>query len=145
MKSSYPFSAVPQGWFRVAYSDELTPGKVIPLHYFDRNFVLFRTQDGQPQIFNAHCPHLGAHLGYGGKVTDKGIQCPFHGWCFNSHGQCVRIPYANKIPPQAQISTWYSPNRSLAQMVAIRWLGKLLALKAIATWFLIWRVSSCQG
>lgn len=106
MKHSLPFSAFPNGWFRVAYSEELPPGKVIPLRYFSQDLVLFRANDGQPHIFNAHCPHLGAHLGYGGKVTETGIQCPFHGWCFDSKGQCVRIPYASKIPPKAEINTW---------------------------------------
>lgn len=105
-KPSKFFSDFPHGWFRVAYSDELTSGKVIPLRYFERDLVLWRTQDGQPQIFNAYCPHSGTHLGYGGKVTAIGIQCPSHGWCFNSSGQCNQIPCATKIPPEAQINSW---------------------------------------
>ena len=106
VKPDKPFKDLPYGWFRVAYSDELTSGKVIPLRYFGRDLVLWRTQDGQPQIFDAYCPHLGAHLGYGGKVTARGIQCPFHSWCFDSNGQCNQIPNAAKIPPEARINSW---------------------------------------
>ncbi|WP_424102263.1 Rieske 2Fe-2S domain-containing protein [Moorena producens] len=106
LKSRFPFTSFPNGWFRIAYSDELRPGQVKPLRYFGRDLVVFRTQQGEVHLLDAHCPHLGAHLGYGGKVKGDIIQCPFHGWCFNGQGQCVDIPYANKIPPKAQISTW---------------------------------------
>ncbi|MBW4622026.1 MAG: Rieske (2Fe-2S) protein [Cyanosarcina radialis HA8281-LM2] len=96
----------PSGWFRIAYSDELLPGQVRALHYFDRDFVLFRTATSKLHLFDAHCPHLGAHLGYGGKVNDETIQCPFHGWRFNGEGQCVEIPYACKVLPKVQIQSW---------------------------------------
>lgn len=102
----FPFTSFPNGWFKVAYSDELSPKKVIPLHYFGKDLVLFRTEDGISHVFDAHCPHLGAHLGHGGQVNGTTIQCPFHGWCFNSLGSCVEIPYASKIPPKAQILSW---------------------------------------
>lgn len=105
-QTRFPFTSFPNGWFRVANSKEVRPGEVKPLHYFGRELVLFRTESGKPYVFDAHCPHLGAHLGYGGKVEGENIHCPFHGWCFDSQGQCDRIPYATKIPPKAQIPTW---------------------------------------
>ena len=42
----FPFP-LPNGWFMVAWSDELAPGEVRPLRYFAEDLVLFRTQDGQ--------------------------------------------------------------------------------------------------
>ena len=107
MTSRFPFTSFPNGWFQVAYSHELPAKAVKPLHYFGKDLVLFRAEDGIPHVFDAHCPHLGAHLGYGGKVQGETIQCPFHGWCFNGDGKCVDIPYASKIPPKAQIRTWF--------------------------------------
>jgi phenylpropionate dioxygenase-like ring-hydroxylating dioxygenase large terminal subunit len=103
MTTRFPFSAFPSGWFRVAYSDELPSGGVKPLRYFGKDWVLFRTEEGKPQVFDAHCPHLGAHLGYGGQVEGTTIRCSFHGWCFDYEGQCVQIPYSNRVPPKAQI------------------------------------------
>lgn len=85
-------------WFRVAISQELSPKKVIPLNYFGKDLVLFRTEQGIPCILDAHCPHLGAHLGYGGKVTNNTIRCPYHGWLWDNEGYCAGIPYSEKHP-----------------------------------------------
>ena len=57
-------------------------------------------------MFDAYCPHLGAHLGRGGKVIGTDLQCPFHAWQFNGDGKCVRVPYANKIPAKAEVKSW---------------------------------------
>lgn len=85
---------LPSGWFRIACSKELRPGKVRAIRYFNKDFVLFRTQDGVPYLLDAYCPHLGAHLGYGGKVNGETLQCPFHGWTFSGEGRCVDVPYS---------------------------------------------------
>ncbi|WP_445632768.1 cholesterol 7-desaturase [Nostoc sp. DSM 114161] len=106
MQYRFPFSAFPNGWFRVAYSNELPLKKVIPIYYFGKNLILFRTEDGIAHVWDAYCPHLGTHLGYGGKVEGDLIRCPFHGWAFNSQGSCTDIPYASKIPEKAQIPAW---------------------------------------
>lgn len=102
----FPFSSFPSGWFQVAYSDELAAGQVLPLSYFGKDLVLFRTEDGKPYALDAFCPHLGAHLGYGGKVDHGAIQCPFHGWRISGEGKCVGIPYSDVIPASAKIAAW---------------------------------------
>ena len=101
-----PRQRYPIGWFQVAYSDEVAPGQVIPLHYFGRELVLFRGEGGQARVFDAYCPHLGAHLGYGGTVVGDSIRCPFHAWRFDGEGRCVEIPYAKRIPPAAAVRRW---------------------------------------
>src|SRR3954452_3500285 len=96
----YPFP-VPNGWFIVAESASLEPGDVRALHYFDRDLVLYRTEDGAPRVMDAHCPHLGAHLAVGGRVEGECIRCPFHGWKYDgAEGRCVEIPYGDvKVIP----------------------------------------------
>jgi nitrite reductase/ring-hydroxylating ferredoxin subunit len=99
----YPFG-VPNGWFIVAESADLAPGDVRALHYFDRDLVLYRSEDGAPRVMDAHCPHLGAHLAVGGRVEGGCIRCPFHGWRFEGEsGHCLEIPYGDvtRIPPKA--------------------------------------------
>src|SRR5258706_8157868 len=106
MKRNYPFPPYPNGWFQVAYADELGPGAVLPLEYFGQSLVLFRGGDGAPRALDAFCPHLGAHLGYGGRVDGDRLVCPFHGWRFDGCGACVEVPYAKKIPPRAKLRAW---------------------------------------
>ncbi|MBW2294769.1 MAG: aromatic ring-hydroxylating dioxygenase subunit alpha [Deltaproteobacteria bacterium] len=103
---NYPFPAYPNGWFCVGYSDEIESGVVTPLHYFGRELVAWRDDDGVARIFDAHCPHLGAHFGYGGRVEGGALRCPFHAWRFDGEGSCVEIPYAKKIPPKARVRSW---------------------------------------
>jgi phenylpropionate dioxygenase-like ring-hydroxylating dioxygenase large terminal subunit len=93
---------IPYGWYCVGFSKDLEAGDVVPLQYFGEELVLFRTQSGEAAVLDAFCPHLGAHLGYGGKVEGESIACPFHGWQFDGTGACTCVPYAKQIPPRAQ-------------------------------------------
>jgi len=102
----FPIPPFPTGWFQVAYSDEVEVGAVVPLEYFGEHLVLYRDNNGTAHVLDAFCPHLGAHLGYGGVVEDNCIRCPFHAWRFDAAGQCVEIPYAEKIPSQAKLRSW---------------------------------------
>ena len=106
MEERFPFPPYPNGWFRVAYSHELAAGQVVPLHFFGRDLVLFRDAEGVAVVFDAHCRHLGAHLGFGGKVEGRGIRCPFHAWLWDRDGSCRDIPYAKRIPPGAKMRAW---------------------------------------
>ena len=104
----FPFP-IPNGWFIVATAAEIAPGQTKPLHYFGRDLVLFRTASGEPRLVDAYCPHLGAHLGVGGRVVDETIQCPFHGWRFDgASGACVEVPYddVDYIPKTARVRSY---------------------------------------
>src|SRR5262245_58430185 len=105
--SRFPMARYPNGWFMVAYADEVAPGAVVPLRYFGQDMVLFRGEDGAARVLDAHCAHMGAHLGYGGKVKDNCVECPFHAWRWNGKGECASIPYAEKIPPKARMRAWH--------------------------------------
>ncbi len=111
MSERFPFS-IPNGWFQLAYSDELPPGGVLPLHYFDRDLVLFRAESGEVALLDAFCPHLGAHLGHGGVVDGDRIRCPFHAWEFDTQGACRNVPYAKKVPPKAKVAAWHCVERN---------------------------------
>jgi len=98
---------VPNGWFAVAFARELREGEVRPLHYFGEDLVLFRTRSGHARVLDAFCPHLGAHLGHGGRVMGETLRCPFHGWQYDgTTGECVHIPYCERIPQQARLRSW---------------------------------------
>jgi len=105
MSERFPFP-IPNGWFQVEWSHELKAGEVKPVKYFGQELVLFRGEDGTAHLLDAFCPHLGANLGYGGKVEGNEIVCPFHAWRFDGSGACAGIPYAGKIPKQARLKKW---------------------------------------
>jgi 3-ketosteroid 9alpha-monooxygenase subunit A len=102
----YPFPRYPTGWFQVAYSDEIQPGEVKPLEYFGKQLVMFRTESGKLALLDAYCPHLGAHIGHGGKVKGESVECPFHAWKFGTNGACTEVPYASKVPPRSSLGCW---------------------------------------
>lgn len=99
--SRFPFG-IAKGWYLLAYSEELAMGGLLALRRLDRRLVVFRGASGEPSVLDAHCPHLGADLGVGGRVVDDTIQCPFHGWRFGGDGVCAEIPYAKRIPAGAR-------------------------------------------
>ena len=87
----FPMPRYPNGWFQIAYSDELAPGAAKPVRYFGKDLVLFRTEAGEAKLLDAHCPHLGAHLAVGGRVEGDCIRCPFHGWSYEHSGRLGNV------------------------------------------------------
>ena len=102
----YPLPEVPNGWWHVGPSADLAPGDVKPVRYFGRELVLFRTEGGVARAMDAHCPHLGAHLGHGGTVVGERLRCPFHGWEYDERGRCVHIPYSSVPPLPLRTKRW---------------------------------------
>jgi phenylpropionate dioxygenase-like ring-hydroxylating dioxygenase large terminal subunit len=105
-ETRYHFHPYPNGWFRLAYSQEIEPGEVKTLERFGQELVLYRTEAGEARVIEPHCPHLGAHLGFGGRVEGEELRCPFHHWKFGTDGKCTEIPYAKRIPPKAKLNSW---------------------------------------
>ncbi|MDI2130074.1 Rieske 2Fe-2S domain-containing protein [Yinghuangia seranimata] len=68
------------GWHLIAFTTELT-GPVTPLALGRNRLVAVRGGEdpSQVRVFDATCPHRGAHLGYGGKLSGEHLICPFHG------------------------------------------------------------------
>ncbi len=69
------------GWYLLALAEELT-GEITPVELGGRALIVIR--DGERlRVFDARCPHRGAHLGYGGRLAPGRagacVICPFHG------------------------------------------------------------------
>ena len=100
-----PIDRYPIGWFQIGFSWEVRAGGVKPLKYFGEDLVAFRTKSGVLSVLEAHCHHLGAHLGYGGKVKGDCVACPYHGWEWNGDGENTRIPYQD-APISKKLRKW---------------------------------------
>jgi len=101
-----PFTWKPTGWFVIGWSAEYAPGTVKPLKYFGEDLVAYRTEDGELVVLNAHCPHLGAHIGHHGKVNGDCITCPYHGWGYGSDGINKYIPYEDRPNVSKSLRKW---------------------------------------
>ncbi|MFE3002363.1 Rieske 2Fe-2S domain-containing protein [Nocardia sp. NPDC059246] len=91
-----PLSMKPTGWFQVAWSPEIAVGGVHRMTYFGRDLIAWRSAAGTVTVMDAYCEHLGAHLGFGGRVDGERIVCPFHGWEWDREGRNVCIPYESR-------------------------------------------------
>jgi len=104
------------GWFAVCFSHEVKPGAVRIVPFAGQDLVIYRTQSGLARAIDPYCPHLGAHLGHGGKVDGENLVCPFHGLSFGPDGGCVRA-CAGQTPPNAALTGRYMKEMNGAIMV----------------------------
>ncbi|GMH79970.1 hypothetical protein TL16_g08342 [Triparma laevis f. inornata] len=101
----------PNGWFHVANLPDVQHGKVKSISALGMDLVCFKGSDsGEISILDAHCPHLGAHLGEGGVVVGDHLKCPFHGWEFDTSGNVKKIPYSSSktIPSKCKTRTHHT-------------------------------------
>ncbi|HEX2579753.1 MAG TPA: Rieske 2Fe-2S domain-containing protein [Rhabdochlamydiaceae bacterium] len=98
MLRNYTMSSFPNGWYAVCTLEDLRKQKVFPIKSLGRDMVAFQTESGAISVLDAHCPHQGAHLGYGGTIKGETIECPFHKWGFDRSGKCQHVPYAKCAP-----------------------------------------------
>lgn len=77
-------------WYPVAFVRELDEFPVKEVRLLGENWAVFRTPCGEYGIVDERCPHRGASLVYG-IVEDAGLRCGYHGWLFNTSGECVEI------------------------------------------------------
>ncbi|WP_339141745.1 Rieske 2Fe-2S domain-containing protein [Pseudoalteromonas galatheae] len=114
----YPFSPYPEGWYAVAMAADIPVKGVEATRVCGEEVVVYRAQSGEINVVNAFCPHLGAHLGFGGIVQGESIRCPFHGWRFDCSGSCDDVPEMQK-PIKVKIGTF--PSKIVNGMVMVWW------------------------
>lgn len=101
-----PFTWQPTGWFMIGWSADFPAGTSRPLEYLGHHLVAYRTDEGALHVLDAHCPHLGAHLGHGGKVNGDCIECPYHGWGYGPDGINRYIPYEDRPNVSKRLRAW---------------------------------------
>ncbi len=66
------------GWYQIAFERDLI-NEITPLSFADTPLIAVKANN-QVRIFDANCPHRGAHLGYETCLDGNVIACPFHGY-----------------------------------------------------------------
>lgn len=77
-------------WTPVLLSEELPEPDCAPIQtkIYGEELVAFRTTSGVVGLLKEFCPHRHASLFYGRNEED-GLRCAYHGWKFDTEGQCV--------------------------------------------------------
>ena len=79
-------------WQPVALVEELDERRPVKaLKLLGEDFVLFRDEARRYGLLDRDCPHRGADLAFG-RLEDGGLRCAFHGWLFDTTGQCLQTP-----------------------------------------------------
>jgi 5,5'-dehydrodivanillate O-demethylase oxygenase subunit len=79
-------------WHPIAVTTELSdeqPTKFVRI--LGEDLVLFKDKSGNVGLIQDHCAHRGASLLYG-RVEERGISCAYHGWLYDTKGDCLECP-----------------------------------------------------
>ena len=80
-------------WTPALLSSELPAPDSPPVRVrlLGEDLVAFRDTDGKVGLFVQSCPHRGASLFFG-RNEECGLRCVYHGWKFDTDGNCVDMP-----------------------------------------------------
>ncbi|MDR5772924.1 MULTISPECIES: aromatic ring-hydroxylating dioxygenase subunit alpha [unclassified Caballeronia] len=85
-------------WLAVCNGDDVPAGSTRAFIVADERIVVWRDAEGVAHVWRDYCPHRGAQLSLG-TVTNDQLACPYHGWRYDTLGQCVLIPSNPSLRP----------------------------------------------
>jgi phenylpropionate dioxygenase-like ring-hydroxylating dioxygenase large terminal subunit len=91
-------------WFPVAAVDEVAKGDWYPFRLLGARYLLVHGSNGDVLVVDDTCPHRGAQLSLG-SFDGTCVRCPYHGWTFDTSGDCVHQPAQPDVapPPNARL------------------------------------------
>src|SRR5437867_2506500 len=86
-------------FFREYWIPSTIPSSMLPspdcppirIRLLGEDLIAFRTTSGTVGMVANACPHRGASLFFG-RNEEEGLRCVYHGWKFDTTGQCVDMP-----------------------------------------------------
>ena len=79
-------------WHPIAPANELTDDDpMVHVRVLGEDLVLFKDKSGRVGLVQDRCAHRGASLLYG-RVEERGIACGYHGWLYDTEGNCLEQP-----------------------------------------------------
>ena len=78
-------------WQPFYRSQDLKSGMAMPVKVMNEEFTLYRGETGTPHLVGFRCAHRGTQLS-SGWIEGDSLRCRYHGWVYDSSGQCVEQP-----------------------------------------------------
>src|SRR6476661_8115117 len=80
-------------WLPVLHTDELPENECPPVRVkiLSERLLAFRDSQGKYGLIDEFCAHRGVSLWFG-RNEENGLRCPYHGWKYNTDGQCIDVP-----------------------------------------------------
>ena len=78
-------------WHPIMGSSAVKRKKAVLVRLMGEDLVLFRDAGGKLGLLEPQCAHRRVDLSTG-YVDDKGLKCAYHGWTYDTTGQCVEQP-----------------------------------------------------
>ena len=99
-------------WLVVGRSEHLKEGGILAVRLLAQDMVLWRA-NGQVMAWQDLCIHRGVRLSLGKTVGGDKLQCPYHGWTYNTDGHCIHMPaHPDQTPPaKAQVKAYHVQER----------------------------------
>ena len=83
-------------WYPIAVPEFLNKNKPHYAQLMGNDLVIWYDKyNNKWNIFNDACPHRSAPLSEG-RIEDNNLMCAYHAWQFNSTGNCISLPHAQK-------------------------------------------------
>ncbi len=119
-------------WYVILESSEIRNNEVKGFTRFGEKIVAWRDGNGKLGVFRDKCPHRGIQLSLG-TVKGNCLQCPFHGFEYDTTGKCILIPANGKAsPPPDYIRTSVYPIREANGFVYAWYTAVPLSQEAIS-------------
>lgn len=95
-------------WYVAGFSSEFPEGKLQGQTITEKPIVMWRTAAGEVVAFDGRCVHKRMPLKDGRLLADGTVECPYHGFCYDASGACVRIPSQTDgpIPSRARLKAF---------------------------------------
>lgn len=95
-------------WYAVLSSKELKKNKLLGVTRLSEKLVFWRDETGAVHCIFDKCCHRGASLSTG-QFVDGHVECPFHGFQYDSTGKVTYIPAngrQSKVPEHFRVHTY---------------------------------------
>ncbi|MFN3462502.1 MAG: Rieske 2Fe-2S domain-containing protein [Terricaulis sp.] len=89
--NAVPDVALRDLWYLILPSGALKPGKLLARRVLNESLVFGRDRSGKPFALHNACRHQAMPLSLG-RFDGERLECPNHGWLYDTQGRCVGIP-----------------------------------------------------